>query len=199
MPIVKIEERGPRTAQEKISLIETVYDALKTTLGVNDEELQARYSVFDAEDFFAPQGATHYLSIEITLFAGCSLNAKRRFYRRVVDNVATLRGIDPARVLMLLREEPFDNWGMRSGHAATDLRFDYTIEMNTRTRGDKPHLDTVLLDDALPAAGVAFWANGEAVVMATADPALLSSPTLWRCLEAAKRRSEEGPDAQPPF
>ncbi|KMQ72790.1 hypothetical protein BPMI_02749 [Candidatus Burkholderia pumila] len=145
------------------------------------------YSIFDAEDFFAPQGATHYLSIEITLFAGRSLNTKRRLYRRVVDNVVTLRGIDPVRVLMLLREEPFDNWGMRNGHAAIDLRFDYMIEMNVRTRGDEPHLDTALLNDALPVAGVAFWANGEAVVMATADPALLT--VRLRCGAVSKRQS----------
>ncbi|KVH77903.1 hypothetical protein WJ42_00165 [Burkholderia cepacia] len=129
MPIVKIEERGPRTALEKKRLVETAYDALKATLCVNHEELQARYSTFDAEDFFAPNGAADYVSLEITLFAGRSLDVKRRLYRRVVDNVATLRGIDPACVLVLLREEPFDNWGMRGGQAATDLRFDYAIQI----------------------------------------------------------------------
>ncbi|WP_233344588.1 hypothetical protein [Burkholderia cepacia] len=60
--------------------------------------------------------------------------------------------------------------------------------MNARTRGNEPRFDAVSSDGALPPAGVAFWANGEAVVMTTADPTLLGSPTLWRRLEAVKLR-----------
>jgi hypothetical protein len=41
--------------------------------------------------------------------------------------VAALRMIDPAHVLVLLREEPFENWGLHGGRAATDLIFDYPI------------------------------------------------------------------------
>ncbi|RDK02662.1 tautomerase family protein [Paraburkholderia lacunae] len=129
MPIVKIEERGPRSAADKTQLIGVVFEALKATLGVNDAELQARHTGLDAEDFVAPLGATDYLSIEITLFAGRSLDAKRRLYRRIARDVAQLRGIDPLHVLVLLREEPFDNWGMRGGQAATDLQFDYAISI----------------------------------------------------------------------
>jgi len=43
--------------------------------------------------------------------------------------VATLSVVDRASVLVLLRDEPFDNWGMRGGQAATDLRFDCAIDM----------------------------------------------------------------------
>ena len=35
--------------------------------------------------------------------------------------------------------------------------------MNARTRGNEPRFDAVSSDGALPPAGVAFWANGEAV------------------------------------
>lgn len=129
MPIVKIEDRGPRTAQEKAALVGVLFDALKATLGVNDEELQARYHCYDAEDFIPPAGMADYLAIEISLFVGRSLDAKRRLYARIAHDVAQLRAIDPAHVIVLLREEPFDNWGMRGGKAATDLRFDYAIEI----------------------------------------------------------------------
>ena len=87
--------------------------------------MQARYSQFPAEDFFPPPHTTDYLAVDISLFAGRSLDAKRRLYVRIANDVARLRGIDPAQVLILLREEPFDNWGMRGGRAATDLQFDY--------------------------------------------------------------------------
>ncbi|MCC8397334.1 tautomerase family protein [Paraburkholderia sp. MMS20-SJTR3] len=127
MPIVKIEERSPHTAEEKARLVGVVFDALKAILGVSEEELQARYQGFAAEDFFPPLAAGNYVSIEITLFVGRSLDAKRSLYRRIASDVARLRGIDPSEVLVLLREEPFDNWGMHGGKAATDLKFDYAI------------------------------------------------------------------------
>ena len=47
------------------------------------------------------------------------------------------------------------------------------------------------LCDAWPAAGVLLWVNGEGVVIAATDPEQLSSPTLWRRLEALKRGDGE--------
>ncbi|MEQ5841280.1 hypothetical protein N0A02_17770 [Paraburkholderia acidicola] len=38
-----------------------------------------------------------------------------------------------------------------------------------------------------PDAGVAFWGDGGDLMMYVADAAQLSSPTLWRRLEAVKR------------
>ncbi|RDK02661.1 hypothetical protein [Paraburkholderia lacunae] len=58
------------------------------------------------------------------------------------------------------------------------------VGRNAATRD--PDHPVAALHDALPAAGVAFWANGEGYVIAAADPAQLSSPTLWRRLEAVK-------------
>ncbi|CAH2773813.1 MAG: Tautomerase [uncultured Caballeronia sp.] len=124
---MKIEERGPRATSDKADLMRLVFHALKDTLGVSDEELQGRYSCFTAADFFAPGGCETSLLIEITLFAGRSLDAKRRLYMQLAHDISRQRGIDPAHVMVLLREEPFDNWGMRGGHAATDLTFDYAI------------------------------------------------------------------------
>lgn len=127
MPVVKIEEQGQRSAQEKSELVAVLFRAIKETLGVSEDELQARYLGFAAEDFFAPPRTSGYVAVEISLFAGRSLDAKRRLYARIARDVGALRGIDPGDVLVLLREEPFDNWGMRGGRAATDLTFDYAI------------------------------------------------------------------------
>lgn len=127
MPIVKIEEQGPRSAEEKAALVSVLFEAIKDTLGVSPAELQARYCAFAAEDYFSPPGMAGYVAIEISLFAGRSLDAKRRLYARVAHDVAALRAIDAGRVLVLLREEPFENWGMHGGRAATDLAFDYAI------------------------------------------------------------------------
>ncbi|WP_237071326.1 tautomerase family protein [Mycetohabitans sp. B2] len=127
MPLIKIEEQRPRTADEKARLVDLLFSVLRQTLGVSPNELQARYQTFKPEDFYPPAGTGEYLGIEITLFAGRSLDVKRRLYERIVAEVAQARQIDPSRILVLLREEPLDNWGLHGGHAATDLKFDYAI------------------------------------------------------------------------
>jgi hypothetical protein len=90
MPIVQIYEQGPRNVQEKAWLVATLFEAIKDTLGVSPRELQARYTPLAIEDFFPPPCTMGYVAIEITLFAGRSLNAKRQLYARIAKDVAVL-------------------------------------------------------------------------------------------------------------
>jgi phenylpyruvate tautomerase PptA (4-oxalocrotonate tautomerase family) len=130
MPIVRIEERGKPAAAEKERMVAVVYGALKSTLGVTDDELQARYVCYADDEFYAPAGHDGaYLTIEISLFHGRSAQAKRALYAHMVRDVAALRRMDPAGILVLLREEPRENWGMRGGQAATDIDFPYRISV----------------------------------------------------------------------
>ena|SRR5829696_10526089 len=52
------------------------------------------------------------------MFAGRSTDAKRRLYRAVVTNLGRL-GIPPTDVVIVLREEPPENWGIRGGTPAS--------------------------------------------------------------------------------
>jgi phenylpyruvate tautomerase PptA (4-oxalocrotonate tautomerase family) len=63
MPIVKIAEQGQRNGEEKARLVATLFEAIKDTLGVSPNELQARYQTFAAEDFFPPPGSVGYVAI----------------------------------------------------------------------------------------------------------------------------------------
>lgn len=107
-----------------------IYGALKDALGVTDGELQARYTCYAAGDFYAPAGyGNDYLTIEISLFHGRTVHAKRMLYAQIVSGVAALRRMDPAAILILLREEPRENWAMHGGRMATDIALPYAIEV----------------------------------------------------------------------
>jgi phenylpyruvate tautomerase PptA (4-oxalocrotonate tautomerase family) len=109
-------------------MVAVIYGALKSALGVTDDELQARYVCYADGDFYAPAGqGDAYVVIEISLFQGRSPTAKRALYAQIVRDVAKLRRIDPAAILILLREEPRENWGMRGGRCAADIEFPYRI------------------------------------------------------------------------
>jgi phenylpyruvate tautomerase PptA (4-oxalocrotonate tautomerase family) len=62
------------------------------------------------------------------MFAGRSLDAKRRLYRAVVTNLSRL-GIPPSDVLIVLHDVPLENWAIRGGAPASaiDLGFEVGI------------------------------------------------------------------------
>ncbi|OQS32686.1 tautomerase family protein [Chromobacterium haemolyticum] len=127
MPIVRIEDAATRTPAQRQAIVHCVYDALRAVFGVSDEELQARYQRFAPEDLLPPGGDPDYLHIEITVFAGRKPETKKKLYAKLAADLAALLDIPPASVLILLREEPAENWGMRGGQSASDIDFGYAI------------------------------------------------------------------------
>jgi phenylpyruvate tautomerase PptA (4-oxalocrotonate tautomerase family) len=64
--------------------------------------------------------------VEITLFAGRSLEAKRRLYQGIVRRFADL-GIPPGEVVIVLHEVPRENWGIRGGHPASEVDLGFEV------------------------------------------------------------------------
>jgi phenylpyruvate tautomerase PptA (4-oxalocrotonate tautomerase family) len=127
MPIVKIEDAVVRSPATRQTIVDCVFVALKDVFGVSDEELQARYIHFAREDFFPPGGDADYLHIEIVVFAGRKLETKKKLYARLSSDLSALLNIAPQSILILLREQHGDNWGMRGGQAASEIDFGYAI------------------------------------------------------------------------
>ncbi|POZ60662.1 tautomerase family protein [Chromobacterium alticapitis] len=129
MPIVRIEESAARAPAERQALIECVYAALREVFGVSDEELQARYARYAPGDLLPPGGKPDYLHIEITIFAGRKTDTKKKLYARLAADVSALLGMAPADIVILLNEQPGENWGMRGGLCASEIDFGYAIEV----------------------------------------------------------------------
>ena len=72
-----------------------VFKALQSALGVNSEELQARYSAFAEQDWYAPGDAgADYIFIEISVFSGRSHALKSRLYQLIAaDGAAFATGV----------------------------------------------------------------------------------------------------------
>ncbi|MFN7882705.1 MAG: tautomerase family protein, partial [bacterium] len=111
MPIVRMEESVARAPTERQALIECVYAALREVFGVSDEELQARYAQYAPSNLLPPGGKPDYLHIEITIFAGRTTDTKKRLYARLAADLSSLLGIAPTDIVILLNEQPGENWG----------------------------------------------------------------------------------------
>lgn len=129
MPISRIEGRRARSPAEVQSLIEALYLAQREALRVPEWDRQIRYVEHKPEHFHVVPGRSdNYLLVEITLFAGRSLEAKRALYREVVERFGRL-GIDASDVTIVLHEVAPENWGIRGGKPASEVDLGFRLDV----------------------------------------------------------------------
>lgn len=129
MPITRIEGRRPRTTEEVQALIEAVYLAQREALQLPDWDRQIRYVEYKPEHFHVVPGTSeHYVLVEIAMFAGRSLAAKRALYEGIVNRLVPM-GIPAADITIAVHELPAENWGIRGGIPASELSLGYKVEV----------------------------------------------------------------------
>ncbi len=85
--------------------------------------------VCDTARRIVPTGRSdRYTRIEIQLFAGRSLEAKKRLYARIVANLAEL-GVPKDEIKIILVEVPPENWGVRGGLPASEIDLGFDIKV----------------------------------------------------------------------
>ena len=113
MPLAKIEVRRSRSAAEVTALMEAVYLAMREALKVPEDDRQIRYIEHRPEHFWVAPGKTeNYTLVDILMFPGRSLEAKRLLYSGIVQRFGAL-GIAATDVMVVLTEPPMDSWGIR--------------------------------------------------------------------------------------
>ena len=106
MPLVKIETRRSSEPSEKLAICDAVHAAMMEALKIPESDRQIRYVEHAPENFQVPPGKTqNYTLLEITLFKGRTMEAKRNLYRGIVSNLGSLE-IAPEDVFIVLIEVP---------------------------------------------------------------------------------------------
>ena len=112
MPLAKIEVRRSRPAAEVAALMEAVYLSMREALKVPEDDRQVRYIEHRPEHFWVAPGKTeNYTLVEVTMFPGRSIDAKRTLYQGIVQRLGAL-GIAPLDVMVVLTEPPKESWGV---------------------------------------------------------------------------------------
>lgn len=129
MPFAKIETRYSHSPEQVQALIESVYQAQRVALMVPEDDRQIRYIEHKPEHFAVPPGKTEkYTFVEILLFPGRSIDAKRNLYQEIVTRFGKL-GIAPADIFIVLHEPPLDNWGIRGGYPASEINIGFNLNV----------------------------------------------------------------------
>ncbi|MGC4107341.1 MAG: tautomerase family protein [Thermomicrobiales bacterium] len=117
---------GQRTAiSEAIHAAATAEDALQLPAAKRFH----RFCWLDAEDFLYPDDRSErYLIVEVSMFAGRSVAAKKAFMRGIVANLGAACGIAPQDIEITITETPRENWMIR-GMPGDELPLPYTVEV----------------------------------------------------------------------
>ncbi|MGZ5257436.1 MAG: tautomerase family protein [Burkholderiales bacterium] len=129
MPNVTIEVRRQYTKDEEQSVIAAVHAALMEGLQTPEWDRTIRLIVHEAHRFAVPPDrGDRYTLIDIDLFSGRSLEAKRVLYRALVRNLGEL-GIPPDHIKVLLRESRAENRGVRGGVPASEVDLGFKVDV----------------------------------------------------------------------
>ena len=129
MPDVRIETRQGWIGDRKIAILDAVHAAMVEAIKIPSDDRSLRLVEHAPECFVIPPARSEkYTLVEITLFAGRSLDAKRALYKAIVRSLERL-GVPPLDVKITLIEVPVENWGIRGGHAGCDIDLGFDVRV----------------------------------------------------------------------
>ena len=128
MPNTKIETRAGWVTDAR-ALIDAVQAALREALQLPEWDRTLRLIEHEADHFAVPPGrGPRYTLVEVTMFSGRSLAAKRALYQAIVRNLGAL-GVPATDVKITLIEVPPENWGIRGGQPASEVDLGFEIKV----------------------------------------------------------------------
>jgi phenylpyruvate tautomerase PptA (4-oxalocrotonate tautomerase family) len=108
MPLVKIEIRKGKSSEYKKALLDGVHRALVQTIKILDHDRTQRLYELDADNFEAAPNKTDNITvIEIVMFKGRSIEAKKQLYKTIVNNLAENPGIKGDDIIIVLGRVPY--------------------------------------------------------------------------------------------
>ncbi|HME52099.1 MAG TPA: tautomerase family protein [Candidatus Lokiarchaeia archaeon] len=130
MPIARVDVIAGKSAGYKQALLDGIHDALVHALKIPKDDRNQVLTEHAAGDFERRAGQSDkFTIIEITMFKGRSLDAKRALYQRIVENLKKKPGIEGNDILIVLHEPPLENWGIHGGKAACDVDIGFKIDV----------------------------------------------------------------------
>ncbi len=125
MPTVKIELLAGRDMQTLISIRDLVMDSVVESLKLPSDDRNVKLIEYQPELFQMKQ--PYEILIEISMFVGRTKDTKRKLYQTIVDKLENFGLVDKKNILIILNEQPLENWGVRGGIPADEIDFGFKI------------------------------------------------------------------------
>jgi phenylpyruvate tautomerase PptA (4-oxalocrotonate tautomerase family) len=128
MPSTRITA-GAWAKGREASVLEAVQNALLSALKIPDYDRDIVLDLYEPDRRIVPAGRSErYTRIEVILFSGRSLDAKKSLYQAVVANLHEL-GVPTSEIKIVLIEAPPEDWGLRGGQPASEIDLGFRIDV----------------------------------------------------------------------
>ncbi|MBN1308941.1 MAG: tautomerase family protein [Chitinispirillaceae bacterium] len=127
MPRVTIETALPMERATSRALMDNVMDAIVEVLGLHTDDRTISF-VAHEPDLFRMK-PPYEIFIEIALFSGRGKATKRLLYHTILERLHEKHDIDVAKVMILLNEQPRENWALCGGIPGDEIDLGYRISI----------------------------------------------------------------------
>lgn len=114
--MAQVKVYGLRAALDPIKrkLSDVIHACVVEAFAYPQDKRAHRFFPLDAEDFFYPAGRSErYTIIEISMFEGRSVGAKKQLMRLLFTKAEQELGISPNDIELTISETPKHNWAFR--------------------------------------------------------------------------------------
>lgn len=128
MPSTRVETRTGWIGDRHEALIAAVQRGLVEGIRIPAEDRDIRVLEYPPHAFAPPASkGPNYTIIEISLFTGRTVDAKRRLYAALVSELSAF-GVAPSDLKVVLHDVPRENWGL-GGKSAVDIELGFKVEV----------------------------------------------------------------------
>ncbi len=129
MSQIKIYAHKALIEQKRQRIGDAIHRALVDALAYPAQKRFQRFIGLDAQDFIYPDDRSDdYIIIEVSMFGGRSVAAKKRFIQLIFEYLSKECQISPQDVEITIFETPKENWGIR-GKSGDELFLNYQVEV----------------------------------------------------------------------
>jgi Uncharacterized protein, 4-oxalocrotonate tautomerase homolog len=129
MPLVKVEILEGKSKEYKSAILEGIHQALVDSIKIPDHDRRQRLYELSPDCFEHNGWSDNYTIVEVTMFKGRSAEAKKAFFRKVVENLASNPGISGIDITIVINDPGLENWGVRGGIPASEIDFGNSLNV----------------------------------------------------------------------
>jgi hypothetical protein len=129
MAQVKIYGLKSALADKREVLSKAIHESLMEAFALPEDKRFHRFIGLEKEDFLYPSDRSeNYTIIELSLFEGRSVEAKKQLINRLFTKAKAYAGIEAQDLEVTLFETPKCNWGIR-GMPGDELALNYKVNV----------------------------------------------------------------------
>ena len=129
MAQVKIYGLKSYLTAKKEYLSKAIHESLMEVFGLPENKRFHRYILLNEDEFFYPDDRSHeYTIIELSMFEGRSIEAKKEIINMLFSKIKQYAAIDSQNIEITIFETPMSNWGIR-GMPGDELALNYKVKV----------------------------------------------------------------------